>query len=64
MAENYFHTVEGSKRNIADRQSFVTDVGTNEEKHKLGDPFLASVSFSDSPGSWNVNVPGAAITWG
>ncbi len=28
------------KRNIADRQSFVIDVGTNVEKHKLGDSFF------------------------
>ncbi len=27
-------------------------------------PFLASDSFSSSSGSWNVNVPGAALAWG
>jgi hypothetical protein len=64
MAENYFHTIGGgSKQNIADRQSFVIDVSTNVEKHKLGNPFFVSVSFFCSSASWNINVPSAAIAW-
>ena len=65
LTKKYFHTIgRSSKGNISNRQSFVINVGTNMEKHKLGDPFLASDSFSSSPGNWNINVLSAAITWG